>query len=428
MIQIYKDTDAKAVFLKDSNGSQNLNTLQAVLKNPADTFLSISDLARDVELISDVEYSEFVDESETAYGNNANDVVNALNIEFTASGANNVNTPVITSSLSVNINSGDSVNYELTGNYGSEVIWDFTAAPSLTVSGENRYKISGFLTTGVYNIPVLLQNSIGEDSETLQITVSSPPYSNTRAVMLNKNDYLDATANTSNPLYRASNGTGAPDAWTVMIWFDGGTANKEQTILSYGGSDEHNEGHVWLLWDSTAGDKKLTLRYGSKHNYIQLSTPDFSVMNSDPYQNILVTYDGGTTGVSSGAVNDYYNRFKIYIDGVSQTLSGSNSNYGFSGEIKDDFFRVGEACFGGKHLRNNCLVDELAIWNSDESSNISDIYNSGNTHDLSLLTNSPTNYWRMGDGDTFPTLQDSIGSLDFIMFNMTSSDIVNDVP
>jgi len=53
-IQIYNDTDARAVFIKDSNGSQNMNTLQAILKNPLDTFLSIVDLARDIEIISDV--------------------------------------------------------------------------------------------------------------------------------------------------------------------------------------------------------------------------------------------------------------------------------------------------------------------------------------------------------------------------------------
>lgn len=75
-----------------------------------------------------------------------------------------------------------------------------------------------------------------------------------------------------------------------------------------------------------------------------------------------------------------------------------------------------------------CNIDELAIWASDESSNISSIYNSGTPHNLSLLASPPANYWRMGDGDTFPTLQDNIGALDATMTNMTVSDIVNDVP
>ena len=118
----------------------------------------------------------------------------------------------------------------------------------------------------------------------------------------------------------------------------------------------------------------------------------------------------------------------MFINGVSQTTNNTNSNDGWDGSIKDEQFRVGEVTFGGKHLRNNCFIDELAIWSSDQGVNISDIYNSGVTHDLALLTSPPNNYWRMGDNDTFPTLQDNISSLDFTMFNMTSNDIVNDVP
>ena len=40
----------------------------------------------------------------------------------------------------------------------------------------------------------------------------------------------------------------------------------------------------------------------------------------------------------------------------------------------------------------------------------------------------PVNWWRMGDGDTFPNLLDSAGSDDFVMFSMSVGDIVNDVP
>jgi len=429
-IQIYNDTDARAVFIKDSNGSQNMNTLQAILKNPLDTFLSIVDLARDIEIISDVEYDEFIDESSTVYGANATEVVNALNIAFTAAGGNTIAVPVITSSLAINITAGDTINYELTGTNGSEVIWDFSSATGVNVSTENRYKINGgtALTAGTYNIPVLLQNSIGQDSETLVITVASPPYNNTRAVKFNKNDYCDATANTSNPFYRASNGTGSSDAWTVAVWFKGGTSNnKEQTIISYGGNNKASEGHVWLYWDASNNDKQIILRYGTENDYLMFKTPD-NGFTTGVYRQIIVTYDGGTTGDDQNDLADYYSRFKIYIDGVSQTLTNSNNNDGWADEIKDEVFRIAEACFGGKHLQKNCLVDEIGLWNSDETANVSLIYNSGTTHDLGLLATPPTNYWMMGDGDTFPTLQDDIGSLDFTMFNMTSSDIVNDVP
>jgi hypothetical protein len=81
-------------------------------------------------------------------------------------------------------------------------------------------------------------------------------------------------------------------------------------------------------------------------------------------------------------------------------------------------------------MRNSCKVDELAIFNADESTNVGNIYNSGAPHDLSALSNPPEHWWRMGDGDTFPNLQDSgdTGGCIFAMNNMTAASIVSDVP
>ena len=75
-------------------------------------------------------------------------------------------------------------------------------------------------------------------------------------------------------------------------------------------------------------------------------------------------------------------------------------------------------------------VDELALWNTDQTSNVSSIYNSGSPFDLSTLTDDPRHWWRMGDGDTYPYLFDvgSEANCIFVMNNMTSADIVNDVP
>ena len=52
---------------------------------------------------------------------------------------------------------------------------------------------------------------------------------------------------------------------------------------------------------------------------------------------------------------------------------------------------------------------------------MSDIYNSGTLHDLSDLGTAPAHYWRMGDDDTYPTIQDNEGSAHFVMYNMTSA-------
>ena len=61
-------------------------------------------------------------------------------------------------------------------------------------------------------------------------------------------------------------------------------------------------------------------------------------------------------------------------------------------------------------------------------------YNSGEPIDLSEdsgdYDNSGdlSNWWRMGDGDTYPTIEDNVGSIDCTMTNMVSGDIVSVVP
>ena len=143
----------------------------------------------------------------------------------------------------------------------------------------------------------------------------------------------------------------------------------------------------------------------------------------------MITYDGGTTGSSSGSINDYYSRFKIFIDGNQQTTSNFNLNYGNTLALNGINLRIGRYS-SGNYMRNNCKIDEFAVWDSDESANISNIYNGGVPLDLSSLSTSPIHWWRMGDGDTYPFLQDSgtANNCIFVMNNQTASDIVNDVP
>jgi hypothetical protein len=149
---------------------------------------------------------------------------------------------------------------------------------------------------------------------------------------------------------------------------------------------------------------------------------------ADTWQHVLITYDGGTTGASSGDISNYYNRFKLFINGANQNTNNSHGNYGWSGAISGQNLRVGKLVSG--NTLNGEKIDELAIWGSDQSANVSNIYNSGTPFDLSTLTTGPNHWWRMGDGDTYPTLQDSGSAANcvFVMYNMTSADIVSDVP
>jgi len=356
--------------------------------------------------------------------------VNELNALFGQSGAVDGTVPAITSSMSVALTEGGTLNYELTATDGVGYEWDLSNVPGITtVEGNVRKLIGGSgLAVGSYNIPVKAINYFGEDSETVVLTVSSPPFSDTYSVNFEQQDYLGANAALLDAeLGRASNGAGSGDAWTIHLWFKGGThSSNSQTIFYFGDNDTTNGGHLYLRY--IGGTDKLRFQYGSSNNYLRWESAT-DLLAAGTWKHVMVTYDGGTTGASSGDITDYYSRFTVFVGGSDVTSGGtwSNSNYGWSSGIDADNLRVGRYS-GGNYMRNSCRVDELAVWGSDQSANIASIYNSGTVHDLSAIGTSPDHWWRMGDGDTYPNIQDNVGTATFVMYNMTASEIVSDVP
>ena len=113
-ITIYRDDDAKAIFIEDANGAQFLNSLHATVDN---NLVSIEDTAKGFELVSDVGHTELVDFNGVGYGVTATEACDALNVIFQTSGSTG-EVPVITSTTTVNLTVGDTLNYELTANYG----------------------------------------------------------------------------------------------------------------------------------------------------------------------------------------------------------------------------------------------------------------------------------------------------------------------
>jgi len=425
-VTVYKDQDANAVFIENSNGVQFLNSLQATMDSPSDFVINVQDLSKGIQIFSDVPFTDFVDQSGSVYGSTALEVCNALNSEFSSAGGSEGVAPVITSSTTINLTEGDNLNYTLVATNGVGYEWDNIPSGVVNVEGNLRKLIGGSgLAVGTYNMTAKAVNYFGEDTETISLVVSSPPYSNTKSVNFQNQDYLGANAALlDSVLGRSGNGSGSSDAWSISMWFKPSTNANGQTVFYYGASDVTNVGFVEVRF--VGSTDKIRLRYGSNNNYVQLSSPTDSLTHSS-WNHILITYDGGTTGASSGDISDYYSRFKIFIDGSQQTTSNSHGNYGWSGAISGQNLRVGRFS-SGNYMRDNCRVDELAVWGSDQSGNLSDIYNSGTTHDLDLLNPSPDHWWRMGDGDTYPNIQDNVGTADFVMYSMTAADIVTDAP
>ena len=423
---IYRDNEANAIFIEDANGAQFLNSLHATVDN---NLVSITDTAKNFDLVSGLDHTDIVDQNGDVYGATPTEACDALNAIFQTSGSTG-EVPLITSNTTINLTTGDTLNYELTADYGVAYEWDSLPAGVVTVDGNVRKLIGGSnLSAGTYTTTAKAINYFGEDSETITINVSSPPFSNTKSVQFQNQDWLGANASLLNSILgRSGNGSGSSDAWSISFYWKGSSANQGQTIFYFGDNDVANGGYIQVMQVNSSGNKLIRLKYGSNNNNLRLQT-GAGTITTNTWHHILITYDGGTTGSSSADINDYYSRFKIFVDGVEQTTNNSNSNFGYTGSLDPDNLRVGRFS-SGNYMRNGSKVDELAFWGSDQSGSISNIYNGGTPFDLTTLSSPPPHWIRMGDGDTYPLLQDSgtVGNCIFQMYNMTVADIVNDVP
>jgi hypothetical protein len=133
------------------------------------------------------------------------------------------------------------------------------------------------------------------------------------------------------------------------------------------------------------------------------------------WYHIAVTFDG--------AESDNALKLKVYVNGSALTNTSAGSAFTNLNTTTSDF-HIASFNSSNEFAGN---IDEFAIFNTTLSaSDVTSIYNSGVPASLSSL--SPIHWWRMGDGDTFPTLTDNSGSNNGTMTNMTSGDIVEDVP
>ena len=305
-------------------------------------------------------------------------------------------------------------------------------APSWITLNQNSGILSGtapaYLGTSADTIVVNCKggNAIGGTVDfTVTVTVLDvASYTNTKSINFNgSTSFFQGNPVNMNAMDRASNGDG--NAWSLSMWVKPSSITSNQTLFVYGAGDDYNGGAITL---KQSGGTSLVLNYGTVYNNIILVAGNSFV--SGTWQHVMITFDGGTTGSVPADASDYYSRFNIYIDGSLKSAIGVASGSGYDGIISgantsDNIFRVGRA----SNVHNNYLdgtMNQIAIWNSDESANVSDIYNSGSTHDLSLLTTAPSHYYEIETSVT--TITDIEGSADLTGYNFVSSNLVTNTP
>jgi hypothetical protein len=160
----------------------------------------------------------------------------------------------------------------------------------------------------------------------------------------------------------------------------------------------------------------------------------------------------GSTGVGNQGLEIYYlfNSFGVRINGGSVALGGNPVNQwthiaiSYNGTTLKAMvngvllpnstftninytFYTGLVAALGPYGFANVKIDEIAFWTSDQSANFSTMYNLGKPGDLTSL--SPFNWYRMGDGDSAPTIIDyGTNGNNGTMFNMSNNNFTTDVP
>lgn len=250
--------------------------------------------------------------------------------------------------------------------------------------------------------PILTDN-IGSNNGTMtnfstfSTDVPPNPFANTKSILLDGvDDYVDC----GNPTSLQITNTITLSAWVKMSSTSG---QSQDCIIS---KDNGSTQRSYTLWGKTSfSSSPIAYIWNGGTNYSVQATTN---IEDDNWHHVMLVY------VPSTSLN-------IYIDGV---LEGSNTTSipsSINNAIQN--FHIGQ--FGNGTFKLNGNIDEVALWNSDQSANASTIYNSGVPNDISSL--SPLSWWRCGDGDTSPTLTDNgSGGNDGTMTNFST--FSTDVP
>ena len=328
----------------------------------------------------------------------------------------------------VTVTEGDALNFQIVATDYIATTWVETDAPAWMIMNQSTGVLSGtapsYAGSAADTIVVNCKagNSVGGVvSFTVTVTVAAA-FSNTTSLQLDQStQWLQGDPTNVTALERATNGDGA--AWSISMWVKPNSSTVNQTLMVYGAGNDYTGGAITL---KQSGGTSLVLNYGTVYDNIIQVVGNAWTLNA--WNHVLITFDGGTTGSVPADSSDYYSRFTIAVDGVVKSAIGVASGGGFDGALSganpsDNIYRFGRA----SNVHNNysgSVINQMAIWNSDQSANLASIYNGGATQDLTSL--SPAHYYEIGSSTT--SIVDLAGSADLVGYNFSASDIVTDAP
>jgi len=335
---------------------------------------------------------------------------------------------------SFSVQEGDAINGTIALDNNSDVVSMFgeTDAPSWLILNQITGVFTGTApaftgSSDAYVVNCKAGNSIGGITNfTVTFNITSYASTNSKSLrfLTGSNSVIQGNASQVTALQRAANGTGAGDAWSISMWVKPSVVSNTQTLFAYGGDDPvGGEGGIHIFQFS---GPNIAFQYGS--NSANIRWYGVGTFPTNQWNHILITYDGGTTGSTSADLSSYVSRFSFNVNGAQAFTQIQNSASGYSGSIGPDIFRVGKylTTVGNTNHLSDGIVNQIAIWDTDQVANLATIYNAGSTQDLANLAAPPVHYYEIETSTT--SIPDLIGSADLAGFNFSASDLVTDTP
>lgn len=359
-------------------------------------------------------------------GTTVANAVNDLNALFTQTGG--ITAPVVSSASTISVGVGNIINYEATTTGGDVSAFEWTNLPEgVTQVINHPQKIIGGsnLSAGTYNVTVRAHNYVGVDTHALSIVVGTG-YVNAKSTNFADTEYVSLSRTTGQftNLIKVTNVEMPAHSWSFWIK-PGNSTRLNQNIFSAASQNDTYNGTSFIecryLGSNSTKAIRVQWSVSGISKRLTLITPDDSITRNT-WNHVVVTCGGNLTSAS--------HEVKVYINGVSQTLTPADNSNGVefdSGPINPNIIQFGRNP-GNQYMQGNKL-DEFGFWNQElSSSQVSTLYNSGTPTDLTTYTPSAAHVYRFGDGDTFPTISDNVGDADMTMNNMSSSSFVDDTP
>jgi hypothetical protein len=208
-------------------------------------------------------------------------------------------------------------------------------------------------------------------------------YTNTKSINLDGVDDYVSCGDADN----LSFGDGSSDSpFSISAWIKPDVTARFRIIFKYGSTLKE-------YFMQVAGGSKLQVSFKDSINNASIGRNGFTSITTASWSHVVMTYNG------SGSAT----RIKVYLNGVLD--NGSTTGTGSYTAMSNTSEPLEIGRFSASYADGH--IDEVAVFNTELSaSDITTIYNSGVPNDLTG-TSGLVSWWRMGDGDTAPTLLDN---------------------